>query len=395
MLQFAFVVLLVHYVCAKDIYVSLTGADTGSGSYGDPLSSIQMAVDAAAAGDTIFLREGTYAVSTNIQIKKNGTADAPIIMTAYDSEIVVLDGEVLPYTPGELGETLPDANRGVLHIEYSNYWRFYRLTLVNGPYGVYMRDSSNNYFEQLTTHDNYESGFQMQGALTNNQIVYLDSYRNRDPRKNGESADGFACKEGSGEGNLLKGARLWDNVDDGLDLWEFKSAVTITDTISWANGFNRWDFDDFEGDGNGFKLGGGNEGEIGPANHSVTNCIAFGNAAKGFTDNSQTGEFVLSRNTAWMNGDVGFHFETAVSELSRNIAAMNQNSSTASDQVSLVGQISLSNSWDEPETWTNQSFARIDIDLVRGTREEDGRIAASDFLLPQSGVDIGATTNWQ
>jgi hypothetical protein len=83
-------------------------------------------------------------------------------------------------------------------------------------------------------------GFQLQGASSNNKVLYLDSYGNRDPRKNGESADGFACKEGSGEGNLLKGARLWNNVDDGLDLWEFKSAVTIEDTISWGNGYNRY-----------------------------------------------------------------------------------------------------------------------------------------------------------
>lgn len=68
-------------------------------------------------------------------------------------------------------------------------------------------------------HDNYETGFQIQGTAANNQVIYLDSYRNRDPRKNGESADGFALKEGSGEGNILRGARLWDNVDDGLDFW--------------------------------------------------------------------------------------------------------------------------------------------------------------------------------
>lgn len=65
---------------------------------------------------------------------------------------------------------------------------------------------------------------------------------------------------------MLRGARLWNNVDDGLDLWyaysalsflscatdqgdldqankhrEFKSGVTIEDTISWGNGYNRSD----------------------------------------------------------------------------------------------------------------------------------------------------------
>lgn len=103
----------------------------------------------------------------------------------------------------------------------------------------------------------YHPGFQLEGASSNNSVYYLDSYLNRDPRKNGESADGFACKEGSGEGNVLRGARLWNNVDDGLDLWyvvnggalcssyanrprEFKSAVTIEDTISYGNGYNRY-----------------------------------------------------------------------------------------------------------------------------------------------------------
>ena len=50
-------------------------------------------------------------------------------------------------------------------------------------------------------------------------VLYLDSYGNRDPRKNGESADGFAVKSGSGNGNVLRGARIWNNVDDGIDLW--------------------------------------------------------------------------------------------------------------------------------------------------------------------------------
>jgi hypothetical protein len=65
----------------------------------------------------------------------------------------------------------------------------------------------------------------------NNTVIYLDSYLNRDPRKNGESADGFACKEGSGEGNVLRNSRLWNNVDDGLDLYMFGSPVTVSSQL--------------------------------------------------------------------------------------------------------------------------------------------------------------------
>lgn len=142
-------------------------------------------------------------------------------------------------TPGDLDSSIPSKNRGTFHIEKANYWKFIGLELINGPYGIYHVDSSNNYYERIVTRDNYETGFQMQGASAQNTVLYLDSYGNRDPRKNGESADGFGCKEGSGEGNVIRGARLWNNVDDGLDLWEFLSGVTIEDTLSWGNGVNR------------------------------------------------------------------------------------------------------------------------------------------------------------
>ncbi|KAK6193787.1 hypothetical protein LQW54_012109 [Pestalotiopsis sp. IQ-011] len=221
-----------------NIHVSPTG--TGTGSQTAPYGSIQSAVNAAVSGDTIYLLAGTYSPTTNIQITKSGTATSPITLRSYGSDKVIIDGEALP-------------------------------GLINGPYGVYARDASHIHYELLSTHDNYETGFQLQGALANNTVVYLDSYRNRDPRKNGESADGFACKEGSGEGNAPRSARLWDNVGDGLDLYMFGSAVAVDEVYAW---------------GNGVKLGiTGNP----PADHVVTNSMAFANAKKGFIDNGKSG----------------------------------------------------------------------------------------------------------
>ncbi len=107
-----------------------------------------------------------------------------------------------------MGGSLANVDRGILHVEKANYWKFYRLTLINGPYGVYQRDAEANYYERIITHDNCESGFQIRDSSSNNQVLYLDSYRNRDPRKNGESADGFALKE-AGARNVLISARLW------------------------------------------------------------------------------------------------------------------------------------------------------------------------------------------
>lgn len=79
---------------AKEIYVSPTG--TGSGTSTSPYGSIQSAVNAAAAGDVIYLRAGTYKPTTNIQITKSGTRTQPITLRSYGKEKVILDGENLP-----------------------------------------------------------------------------------------------------------------------------------------------------------------------------------------------------------------------------------------------------------------------------------------------------------
>ncbi|OSS45867.1 hypothetical protein B5807_09651 [Epicoccum nigrum] len=367
----------------KEIYVSPTG--TGTGSATAPFGSIQSAVNAAVAGDSILLKAGTYKPATNIQITKSGTRTSPIIFRSYGNEKVIIDGEGLPGTPYGLGESLPNKERGILHIEKGNYWKFYNLELINGPYGIYARDASHNYYELITTHDNYETGFQLEGASSNNTVLYLDSYRNRDPRKNGESADGFACKSGEGEGNILRNARLWDNVDDGLDLFMFGSSVTLEEVYSWGNGFNRWGFSDFNGDGNGFKLG---ITDNPPANHVVRNCIAFANAKKGFIDNGNPGALTVERNTAWNNGDVGFNFRSSSSTLKNNIAAVNKGSA----QATLVSTVKATgNSW-QSGTWSNSTFTSVDPSKLKGARGSDGRIPASDFLIPTSGAAIGATT---
>lgn len=79
---------------ARDIFVSPDGS--GSGTLDAPFGSIQDAVDDAEAGDTIYLREGTYAPDANIQVGKSGTSSAPITVKPYEGEKVIVDGENMP-----------------------------------------------------------------------------------------------------------------------------------------------------------------------------------------------------------------------------------------------------------------------------------------------------------
>lgn len=86
---------LLDGVTAKNIFVSPTGK--GSGTLESPYGSIQTAINAAVAGDTIFLRGGTYAPSANIQVVgKSGTRTSPISIRPYQNEKVIIDGENMP-----------------------------------------------------------------------------------------------------------------------------------------------------------------------------------------------------------------------------------------------------------------------------------------------------------
>ncbi|MER6143976.1 right-handed parallel beta-helix repeat-containing protein [Streptomyces sparsogenes] len=364
------------------IVVAVSGHDTGAGTLADPLATIQAAVDRSGPGDTIAVRGGTYPLTDNITITTSGTAGSPITLTNYSGERVVIDGERLPAGHTPVGGSIPRAERGAIHQEAA-HWRIRGLEIIHGPYGIYCAGCDDNEFTGLTTRDNYESGFQLQGASSRNLIANLDSYGNRDPRKNGESADGLAIKEGQGEGNRVRGARLWNNADDGFDAWEFTSPIALENTVAYGNGFNRWGFPDFTGDGNGFKLGGGGDVDP-PADHSLRNAIAFGNAAHGVTDNGNPGALAISRTTTYRNGGSGFRTDRSRATLTANLSLLD------TEPVRLGGSTSRGNSWDLGGVWNEGSVLSTDPAKITGPRAADGSLPSSPFLVPRDGSALGA-----
>lgn len=366
---------------ATTLVVATNGNDASPGTLSQPLATIQRAINLVQPGGTIAIRGGTYALTTNLQILHSGTASAPITMMNFQGERVIIDGEPLPNTPAPLNASIPRGQRGAIHQEAS-WWRITGLEIAHGPYGIYCDGCNNNVWDRLVIHDNYETGFQLQGASSNNLISNLDSFGNHDPRKNGESADGLGIKEGSGTGNVVRGARLWNNVDDGFDAWEFLSPIQIEDSMAWGNGINRWNFPDFAGDGNGFKLGGGDPDP--PANHNVRNCIAFDNAQRGFIDNGNPGSLAIDHATAYRNGGTGFDFAASTSTLTGNLAVGNAR------PVSQGESTARGNSWNLGGTWNDAALQSTDPSVITGPRTATGAIPASNFLRPRSSADVGA-----
>ena len=78
---------------AADIYVAPGGNDEAAGTADTPVQKIQTALEKAAAGDTIMLREGTYREAVALK-GKSGKEGAPITLKAYAGEKPVISGLV-------------------------------------------------------------------------------------------------------------------------------------------------------------------------------------------------------------------------------------------------------------------------------------------------------------
>ncbi|MFI6010693.1 right-handed parallel beta-helix repeat-containing protein [Streptomyces sp. NPDC051243] len=334
-------------------------------------AQLESAVRNAVAGTTILVRGGTYQPTATLKSTANGTSSARITLRAYGGEKVRIDGSKLPD-----GSWLA----GI----YGDYWTVRDLIFVNSPAQGFVATSSvGGVFKNLVTADNGDSGFTLRGdGTTGNLVQNLDSYGNYDPAGHGQNADGIAIKFGSGTGNVVDGARLYNNSDDGIDLWQFSTPVTVKNSWAFGNGRNRWSDSAFEGNGNGFKLGGGGASVA----HKVQNNAAWDNTLHGFTENSNTGAVVMYRNTAYSNAESGFYFATGKAKLARNLAVSNKK-----DLAKLGSSaVSAANNWDRGVS--TPSFRSTDATTAYGAREADGSLPATTFLTTGSAT-IGSTMN--
>ncbi|MEK8170310.1 right-handed parallel beta-helix repeat-containing protein [Streptomyces sp. M19] len=95
--------------------------------------------------------------------------------------------------------------------------------------------------KDLAAHDNGDSGVILRGAGSDHNLVRdVDSYANHDDSTGGSRADGIALTHGSGRDNRIVGARVFNNSDDGMDLWNWAGPVVIDHSWAYGNGRNRW-----------------------------------------------------------------------------------------------------------------------------------------------------------
>ena len=95
-LSFFFVLIYISLHTQSTYYVapsSSGGSDSNNGSIGSPFETIQYGINQlSSGGDILYIRAGTY--RETITINKTGASGNPIIIEAYSSEVVTIDGTV-------------------------------------------------------------------------------------------------------------------------------------------------------------------------------------------------------------------------------------------------------------------------------------------------------------
>lgn len=417
------------------IVVTPDGTAAHNGTSAADAVDLQTALNYAAAGQTIQLAGGTYALTGELKVERgrDGTAEAPITLTTADGSYATLDfGGV-----------------GTGFSVWGNYWSISKLNITNtkdGAKGMQLA-GSHCVLEQMNFYNNGNTGLQVSGLSTDNKALWpsYNTIKNCTSMNNAdramEDADGFAAKLTTGEGNVFDGCIAAYNADDGWDLFAKAAtgsigAVTIQNCVAYKNGYlmlaaapvkkqplqfptvtcdanGNLSFSNVAttieaGNGNGFKMGGTNL----PGNHKLLNSISYDNAAKGIDSNSCPDVKVYNStsynnegyNVALYTGD-----KSAVTDYAADGIISFRKDTDGKEQLALQSQSStavygLDNFYWDAETQTSHNkstntvtvkeswFQSLDTS-VAPTRNADGSIDMHGLLLSAEGLaatDAGA-----
>jgi hypothetical protein len=142
-------------------YVAVSGSDANPGSLAHPWRTIGKAAGALAAGDTVYIRKGTY--RERVIPKTSGSdADHPIRYASYPGETATIDGT---------GIAVPD-DEGLFQIQGKKHVVVSGLRLVNAGYAaIYVYRSAHVVVEKNRADTSVSSGI----GVWNSSDVVVDA----------------------------------------------------------------------------------------------------------------------------------------------------------------------------------------------------------------------------
>jgi hypothetical protein len=398
----------------KTYYVATDGNNSATGlDINLPLATISMAMTKIVPGDTIYVRGGTFVCTAQITISSNG------IDTLMRSCLLAYPGERPLLDFSSMGTPRVSGSADGIRLT-GKYWYIKGLDIKGAPHnGIQINGGSYNIIEFCSMYENRNTGMQLSNLASYNRMINCDAFYNRDSSSASSydgNADGFSPKLDNGTLNYFYGCRSWQNSDDGWDGYVRPSApVAGKDTMKtiiencwcFSNGYLKSGTAG-TGNGNGFKMGGGDKvngvsnGDSLRHTMILINCLSFNNLAKGFDQNNNRGSMTLINCTGYANGTYNFSVPGFM-RVGETLTVKNC-ISFASSGVNLGGVPNAdvaTNSWPDESTYptsvttaTAADFISLDTAGVRGPRKPDGSLPDITYMHLVQGshfIDAGTT----
>jgi parallel beta-helix repeat protein len=151
-------------------YVAPDGNDYGPGTESQPLRTIAKSVSRLRAGDTLLIKQGTYAESINsnfLPIVRGSSWSSPVTIAAYPGHTVVL-------RPGSTGEVINLAHPA---IEYLVIDRLV-IDATNANFGISLNRASHIKIQNSEVKNSRLSGILLADRSDYNQLINLKVHGN-------------------------------------------------------------------------------------------------------------------------------------------------------------------------------------------------------------------------
>lgn len=208
-----------YYVSAAD------GNNNNPGTQvAQPLRTIQAAINKAQAGDTIFVRAGTYAERLHIQ--KAGAADAPIKLAAHEGEQPIIDGTAL----------IVPADGGLVGVQQSQDITLAGLTIRNaGGRGLFISRSSRVTVQDCAVETCLDGG--LQAIQTDTLLIERCRVRNCARRflSHGPSRQHVALLVSVSTNVTLRHNQVFENSDQGILIGPACAQAIVRNNVCYDN----------------------------------------------------------------------------------------------------------------------------------------------------------------
>lgn len=399
-LQILILLLLSLVANGNTYYVAPDGDNGNAGTIASPWATFQYAITSSIAGDTVYIRGGTYNMTNSNGDRINtklGTISDPICYFNYPGEFPVFDCSGYPTDQTYMWgmQIINSSNIKIRGIKIRDIAQRNPNGIV---YAVYMENSTNIIIENCVVSNIGGVGY---GTAGSNNILYLncDAEFCADPYTTTSSGpygagDGWQTSSNGSQNSyvLFKGCRALFCSDDGFDSY-WNDGTVVYDSC--------WALSNYKegGDGNGWKLGANFTQGSDSIQRSVTNCISVNHSVSGYNTNHVWAHSVIYNNVSY-NDSIGYYHlssgdYTRYVTFRNNIAHDFWEAATFNfdDQPNVIDDY---NTWNGGVTLSDLDFISLDTTALYAERQSDGSLPLTNFMklaptsdLIDAGVSVG------